>query len=108
MQTFGTRKWPSGSIGDLVGEYDGLKRREYIRENSASRSKCNGLGHSFGHGRTLTFRIPRDRYGNFHLRILAILRHQEDECDRLAGTLYTKDLTQEQVGEVFQDIWRVL
>ncbi len=83
------------------------ERREYLRENSASGNKCNGFrpGHSYGHGRTLTFRIPRDRYGNFHPRILAILRHQEDECERLAGTLYTKGLTQEQVGEVFQDIY---
>ena len=73
------------------------ERREYLRENSASGNKCNGFrpGHSYGHGRTLTFRIPRDRYGNFHPRILAILRHQEDECERLAGTLYTKGLTQE-------------
>ena len=55
------------------------ERREYLRENSASGNKCNGFrpGHSYGHGRTLTFRIPRDRYGNFHPRILAILRHQE-------------------------------
>lgn len=83
------------------------ERREYLRENSTSGNKCNGFrpGHSYGHGRTLTFRIPRDRYGNFHPRILAILRHQEDECERLAGTLYTKGLTQEQVGEVFQDIY---
>lgn len=83
------------------------ERREYLRENSASGNKCNGFrpGHSYGHGRTLTFRIPRDRYGNFHPQILAILRHQEDECERLAGTLYTKGLTQEQVGEVFQDIY---
>jgi putative transposase len=56
-------------------------------------------------GRTLTFRIPRDRYGNFHPRILAVLRDQEDECERLAGSLYTKGLTQEQVGEVFADIY---
>ena len=75
------------------------ERREYLRENSASGNKCNGFrpGHSYGHGRTLTFRIPRDRYGNFHPRILAILRHQEDECERLAGTLYTKG----QQGEHF-------
>ena len=53
------------------------ERREYLRENSTSGNKCNGFrpGHSYGHGRTLTFRIPRDRYGNFHPRILAILRH---------------------------------
>ena len=24
MQTFGAGKWPSGSVGNLVGEYDGL------------------------------------------------------------------------------------
>ena len=36
MQTFGAGKWPSRSVGDLVGEYDGLGRREYLRENSAS------------------------------------------------------------------------
>ena len=36
------------------------ERREYLRENSASGNKCNGFrpGHSYGHGRTLTFRIP--------------------------------------------------
>ena len=40
----------------------------------------------------MTFRIPRDRYDNFHPRILAILRDQEEECERLAGALYTKGL----------------
>ncbi len=53
----------------------------------------------------LSFRIPRDRYGNFHPAILAMLRDQEDECERLAGTLYSRGLTQEQVGEVFEDIY---
>lgn len=83
------------------------ERRKYLRENSSSGNKCNGFrpGHSYSHGRTLTFRIPRDCYGIFHPRILASLRHQEDECERLAGTLYTKGLTQEQVGEVSQDIY---
>ena len=83
------------------------ERREYLRAEGLSGNKCNGYrpGRTYGHGRTLTFRIPRDRYGNFHPRILAILRDQEEECERLAGTLYTKGLTQEQVGEVFNDIY---
>ena len=83
------------------------ERREYLQEEGLAGNKCNGYrpGRSYGHGRTLTFRIPSDRYGNFHPRILAILRDQEDECERLAGTLYTKGLTQEQVGEVFADIY---
>lgn len=69
------------------------ERREYLQEEGLAGNKCNGYrpGRSYGHGRTLTFRIPRDRYGNFHPRILAILRDQEDECERLAGTLYTRD-----------------
>ena len=43
------------------------ERREYLREESLSGNKCNGYrpGRAYGHGRTLTFRIPRDRYGNF-------------------------------------------
>ena len=83
------------------------ERREYLQEEGLSGNKCNGYrpGRTYGHGRTLTFRIPRDRYGNFHPRILAILRDQEEECERLAGALYTKGLTQEQVGEVFGDIY---
>lgn len=83
------------------------ERREYLHEEGVAGNKCNGYrpGRTYGHGRTLTFRIPRDRYGNFHPRILAILRDQEEECERLAGTLYTKGLTQEQVGEVFNDIY---
>ena len=81
------------------------ERREYLQEEGLAGNKCNGYrpGRTYGHGRTLTFRIPRDRYGNFHPRILAILRDWEEECERLADTLYTKGLTQEQVGEVFID-----
>ena len=41
----------------------------------------------------------------FYPQILAILRNQEEECEKLAGTLYTKGLTQSQVGEVFDEIY---
>ena len=43
------------------------ERREYLRENSASGNKCNGFrpGHSYGHGRTLTFRYPVIATGTF-------------------------------------------
>ena len=38
------------------------ERREYLREEGLSGNKCNGYrpGRTYGHGRTLTFRIPRD------------------------------------------------
>ncbi|MBR0499762.1 MAG: hypothetical protein IJJ72_02065 [Bacteroidales bacterium] len=32
------------------------------------------------------------------------LREQEEECEKLAGSLYTKGLTQAQVGQVFDEI----
>lgn len=82
------------------------ERREYLQEEGISGNKCNCYRpcRTYGHGRPLTFRIPCDRHGDFHPRILAILRDHEKECERLAGTLYTKGLTQVQVGEVFNDI----
>ena len=81
------------------------ERGEFLAENP--RNKGNGYrpGHSYGQGKRLEFRIPLDRYGNFHPRILAILRDQEEECDRLAGVLYTKGLTQDQVSDVFDQMY---
>ena len=82
------------------------ERGEFLREREGC-NKGNGyrLGHTYGHGRKLEFRIPRDRYGNFHPKILAILRNQEEECEKPAGSLYTKGLTQSQVGQVFDEIY---
>lgn len=82
------------------------ERGEFLRDMGDG-NKGNGyrLGHTYGHGRKLEFRIPRDRYGNFHPRILAVLKNQEEECDRLAGALYSKGLTQSQVGDVFDEIY---
>lgn len=75
------------------------ERREFL--NNSEGNKGNGFrqGRSFGQGRVLEFRIPRDRYGNFHPKILALLRDQEMEYERLAGSLYCRGLTQSQVGE---------
>ena len=81
------------------------ERSEFLHENPQNKGNGYRLGHAYGQGRKLEFRIPRDRYGNFHPQILAILRNQEEECDRLAGVLYTKGLTQEQVGDVFEQIY---
>ena len=81
------------------------ERGEFLSENQGDKGNGYRPGHAYGHGKKLEFRIPRDRYGNFHPRILAILRDQEEECDRLAGVLYTKGLTQEQVGDVFDEIY---
>ena len=82
------------------------ERSEFLRENPSNKGNGYRPGHAYGQGRKLEFRIPRDRYGNFHPQILAILRDQEEECDRLAGALYTKGLTQEQVGDVLDQIYQ--
>ena len=81
------------------------ERSEFLVDNPGNKGNGYRPGSAYGHGRKLQFRIPRDRYGNFHPQILAILRDQEEECDRLAGVLYTKGLTQEQVGDVFDQIY---
>lgn len=81
------------------------ERGEFLSDNQWDKGNGFRPGHTYGHGKRLEFRIPRDRYGSFHPRILAILRDQEEECDRLAGALYTKGLTQEQVGDVFDEIY---
>ena len=81
------------------------ERRDFLDTNP--RNKGNGFrqGKSYGQGRVLEFRIPRDRYGNFHPTILALLRDQEVECEQLASSLYCKGLTQSQVGEVFGEVY---
>lgn len=81
------------------------ERSEFLADNPDNKGNGYRPGRSYGQGKKLEFRIPRDRYGNFHPQILAILRDQEEECDRLAGVLYTKGLTQEQVGDVFDQIY---
>ena len=81
------------------------ERGEFLAENRGNKGNGYRPGHTYGHGRRLEFRIPRDRYGNFHPKILAILRDQEEDCERLAGSLYTKGLTQEQVCEVFEEFY---
>lgn len=81
------------------------ERSEFLHNNPLNEGNGYRPGHTYGQGRKLEFRIPRDRYGHFHPRILAILRNQEEECDRLAGILYTKGLTHGQVGDVFDQIY---
>ena len=54
------------------------ERSEFLSDNLSNKGNGYRPGSTYGHGRKLEFCIPRDRYGNFHLRILAILRDQEE------------------------------
>jgi putative transposase len=82
------------------------ERKEFLRSKDDG-NKANGFrpGKSYGNGRILEFRVPRDRHGEFKPLLLAMLRSQEEECERLVGSLYTKGLTQSQVSEVFEQIY---
>ena len=81
------------------------ERGEFLAETPGNKGNGYRPEATFGSCRKLEFRIPRDRYGNFHPQILAILRDQEEECDRFARILYTQGLTQEQVADVFGQIY---
>ena len=37
--------------------------------------------------------------------ILTMLRNQEEECERLIGSLYAKGLTTSQVSEIFEELY---
>ena len=53
------------------------ERSEFLIEIPQNKGNVYRFGHAYGQGRKLEFRIPRDRYGNFHFQILVILRNQE-------------------------------
>jgi putative transposase len=63
------------------------ERRNYLDTQPGNKGNGYRQGKSYWNGRVLEFRIPRDRYGNFHPTILALLRDQEVECEQLASSL---------------------
>ena len=58
------------------------ERSEFLVDNPDNKGNGYRPGSAYGHGRKLQFRIPRDRYGNFHPQILAKLwdRNQGGSC----------------------------
>lgn len=82
------------------------ERTEHLLEEPAT-NKANGFrpGRTYGQGKILELRIPRDRNGQFYPRILALLRDQQGEIDRLVSSLYAQGLTQDQLGTVFEELY---
>lgn len=72
-----------------------------------SDNKANGYryGKTYGQGRILELRIPRDRNGEFYPKVLALLRSQEAEIEQLVSALYSQGLTQSQIGKVFENLY---
>lgn len=81
------------------------ERREHLAGKTAN--KANGFrpGRVYGQGKLLELRIPRDRNGNFYPKVLALLRAQQEETDRMVSALYGQGLTQAQVGQVFEELY---
>lgn len=84
-----------------------MKNERSLHLQQASGNKANGYrpGRVYGHGKLLELRIPRDRNGEFYPRVLALLRSQQAETDKLVSALYGQGLSQSQVGEVFERLY---
>jgi putative transposase len=81
--------------------------RQAFLEDWGSGNKANGFrsASAYGHGQKLEFKVPRDRLGAFRPLIMGLLRDQDEECDRLVSSLYSKGLTQSQVSDVFEQVY---
>ncbi|SHF22237.1 Transposase, Mutator family [Fodinibius roseus] len=81
------------------------ERSEHL--NGQTGNKANGFrpGRVYGKGKLPELRIPRDRNGNFYPKVLALLRAQQEETDRMVSALYGQGLTQAQVGQVFEELY---
>lgn len=86
---------------------EAMMRAERQEHNELHNDQSNGYRSrkAFGHGRVLELTVPRTRHGNFYPVLLSVLKDQRAEMDRLGFSLYTKGLTTEQVGEVFEEIY---
>ena len=84
-----------------------MKHERELHLEDAEGNKGNGYRPCkvYGHGKLLELRIPRDRNGEFYPKVLASLRSQQAETDKLLSTLYGQGLTQSQVGEVFEHLY---
>lgn len=84
-----------------------MKHERELHLESAASNKGNGYrpGKVYGHGKLLELRIPRDRNGEFYPKVLALLRSQQAETDKLVSALYGQGLTQSQVGEIFDRLY---
>jgi len=81
------------------------ERREHLESEEDDKGNGYRPGKVYGNGKLLELRIPRDRNGNFYPKVLAMLRAQQAETDRMVSALYGKGLTQTQIGEVFDELY---
>jgi transposase-like protein len=58
-----------------------------------------------GFGKEIVLSVPRTRSGDFYPVLLGILRDEDHERQKLVFSLYSKGLTTEQIGQVYQDVY---
>lgn len=113
-----TQEQVTNILEDIVHQEDGLQkilklslealmRSEREEHNQEHNDMSNGYRkrRAFGQGKILELQVPRSRKGNFYPLLLGLLRDQEEECRKLAFSLYGAGLTTKQVGELFGEIY---
>lgn len=97
-----------GGIQDLLTmSLEAIMKAERSLHNEVHSDVSNGFRSrkAFGQGKLLELRVPRTRFGQFYPVLLGLLRDQEEECRKLAFSLYGAGLTTEQVGDLFGEIY---
>lgn len=97
-----------GGIQELLRlSLEAIMRAERDIHNETHGDVSNGyrFRKTIGSGKLLELRVPRTRYGQFYPVLLSLLRDQEEECRRMAFSLYGAGLTTAQVGEIFEQLY---
>ena len=86
---------------------EAIMRAEREEHNKTRGDMSNGYRYrkAFGQGKILELQVPRSRRGHFYPLILGLLRDQEEECRKMAFSLYGAGLTTEQVGKIFGELY---
>ena len=86
---------------------EAMMRAEREEHNKIQGDMSNGYRYrkTFGQGKILELQVPRSRRGNFYPILLALIRDQEEECRKMAFSLYGAGLTTEQVGKIFGELY---
>lgn len=79
--------------------------RELYKEGSGDVSNGYRSRRIFASGSVLELRVPRTRQRGFMPVILGILKDQEKEMGELAGYLYSRGSTMEDIGGVFERLY---
>lgn len=84
------------------------ERKEFLSKSNGNKGNGYRLGHSYGDGQRLEFRIPRDRLGLFTPKLLDELREKREKCNELVGLLYVNGLTLVQIAKVVKFLYGTL